>query len=109
MNIDKFLKQDITWWGSAVPNGSGNFTYATPTTIKGRWEDLHQLFVTVTGEEKVSDARVFVDRDLIEGEWLYLGVSTEANPQDVSGAHRIRRYKKIPSLSTGTFLRNCWL
>lgn len=87
----------ITHWSTAA-NGFGGFTFGAPNVINGRWEQRSELFRTPQGEEKVSEAVVFVEEDLEEGDYLYLGESSEVDPTSLVGAFRIQRFVRIPGL-----------
>jgi len=74
---DVFLKSKLTqtavYWGTPVKDGYGGFTYAAPIEIKCRWEDKAEIFKSLDGVEKVSNAIVYVDRDLSTEGFMMLG------------------------------------
>jgi len=91
----KNLNQTATYWANPVKDGYGGNTFTAPTTIDCRWSDTQELFIDAQGEEKLSRALVHVGQDLVPGEFLYLGTSTEANPKDVDGAWEIKGWLHI--------------
>jgi hypothetical protein len=66
-------------------------TFPAPTQILGRWQDDTTLFNDLAGEEFISSSIVYTKTELQENDWLYLGTSFESNPQNQSGAFRVRR------------------
>lgn len=94
-------KEEATYWGSPVSNGSGGFTYSLPVTLKVRWEERQERFTDVGGEDKVSRAVVFVPVKIDIGGYLFKGKSTVTDPTKVVEAYRIEQYREIPPISTG--------
>lgn len=114
--IQRSLRQNAVYWGSPSDDGYGGFTFADPVDIKCRWEYRRDL-VTSDGDQVVSEAMVFVSRDLEEKGYLYLG-STEdissANEDDPTssevGAYQIKRFDKLPVMNRkGDYLRVAYL
>jgi len=100
----------VTYWAPNVPDGYGNYTFAAPSTIDGRWEDKQELYVDADGQEKTSQAKVFVDTDLSPNGYLFFGTSVEANPTSVDGAFRIGKFSKIHAIGDDTWItRTAWL
>jgi len=109
VNLDRFYRQTLTYWGAPVTDGYGGWTFATPVEIQGRWEDKQELFINAKGEQALSRARVFVDQAVVNGGYLYSGTSSATNPQLVDGAHRIEGFKGTPSMAANATLRVVWL
>jgi hypothetical protein len=107
--VTKNLKQKGTYWAPGAPDGFGGLAFSAPVSIKLRWEDVQELFITAGGEEVRSEAKVFVDRDLVIGGMLYLGTSAATNPTTLPSAKEVRGWKKIPSLSATEFFRTAFL
>lgn len=99
----KALYQTITYWAPSTPDGYGGKAYSSPTSIKGRWEDTVELFIDAIGREKVSMARVYVDRQLVNGGFIFLGTNSSTDPTSVDGAREIRQVRKIPDLRAKSF------
>ena len=91
------LRQDVTHW-TTTPDGFGGFTFGVPTALKGRWEDKATLFRDTKGEEVTSESVVYLDTDVVVGDYLFLGVSAAADPTTVAGARQIRQFFKTPDL-----------
>ena len=110
MNPSRNLKQTLTYWAlSTGHNKDGSRKFSTPVEVMGRWEDKQELFVNANGEETQSTAKVFVASDVEIGGWLYLGISTDADPQNVTGTKEIKGFAKIPNLKATAFERKAWL
>lgn len=100
--LDAFLLETATLWAVSSRDERGGASLASPVTIKVRWEDVQQRFVTDAGEEATSRSRVFVDQAVAPGAWLYRGTSTEADPRDVADASLVRSYRQTPHLKDPT-------
>ena len=103
--ITRNLKSNITYWAPGAPTVTGGRSFATPVTLKGRWEERTTLFIDVDGQEKTSRGRIYLDSDVETRGYLFLGVSTEADPTIVSGSQLIKDFRKIPNLSGNLFER----
>jgi len=99
MSYSSLLTQNCTYWTTSVADGFGGYIYNTPSTILCRWQDDTENYNDADGEEFISSAIVYSLQELEQNGWLYLGTSTEANPQNQSGAYRIRKTKKSPNPS----------
>jgi hypothetical protein len=105
----KMLKQTATYWPPSVKDDFGNDSYGSPQSIPCRWEDVQEMFVNSKGEEKRSQANVFVNQDLLNGGYLYLGASATVDPRTVAGVFLIEKFEKIPSVNADMFERKAWL
>ena len=109
------LKQTIVYWGLPNPTGYGGFTFASPVEVLGRWEQKSQLFINNAGQESRSIAIVYVDQDVVEGGWLFLGEISDIDsglvdtPENVPEARQIRGFRKTPNLDATLFERKVWL
>lgn len=110
MNIDRKLNQVGTWW-STTPNGYGGDNFGTPTKISMRWEDLQEVIPAAEGtKEKISNAVVFVDRDISVGDYLCQGDHTiDSDPTLVDGALKVQHYGKVTDLRNVQSLRRAML
>lgn len=95
----EYMTQDATYWSPGVNDGYAGLTFGAPTAITCRWQVENKKFVTVTGNEHVSIAAVYPDRELEPGGWLYLGTSVATDPRTVTGAHEIMSFRAMPDLS----------
>lgn len=107
--LTKNLLQIATYWGNPVTDGSGGYIFDAPVTVSCRWISKQELFRDNKGKERVSAAIVLLAQDTDLGGYLYLGTSTEANPNDVYGSYEIRSFAKIPTMKADAFLRKAWL
>lgn len=107
--ITRNLRQNVTYWSPGGNDGFGGVSYAAPVTIKGRWQDIAVLFRDTMGNEVVSQSKVWIDTDVVNKGYLFLGVSTGADPETVSGAYEIRHFGKIPNLRATEFERLVFL
>jgi hypothetical protein len=113
-NFTRNLKQDVVYWGNPVNDGYGGRTFADPVEMKVRWEDKHELFIDSSGQQKTSQAVVFVGEDVVVGGYLMLGTlsdlsSADESPLEIAGAYEIKAFSKIPDLKGESFVRNAWL
>lgn len=98
------LKQKAVYWGDPRTDGHGGYTYADPVEIDCRWVDSGVLITDSKGVNHVSQAEVQVDQDLdIEG-MLKLSLlvdidSADWNNPEKSGAVRIKRFDKTPTMN----------
>ena len=106
-------QQDAVFW--AVKTDTDKFgqpQYEAPVEIKCRWEDKAAKFENTEGEELVSQAIVYVDRDTKPGGYLWLGLLAdldgETDPHKV-GATKIRRFDKLPDIRNKNTLLTAFL
>lgn len=94
------LKQKATWWRVTGGNGFGGDAVASPILVDCRWEDRQETFIgQIDRRELVSNAVVFLDRDVAVGDYLVLGdQTTQSSPSLVTGVRKIQRYDKISNL-----------
>lgn len=109
------LNQTAVYWANPVKDGSGGFTWDAPVEISCRWVVSTKVITIANGKEIVTRAEVQVEQDVDEQGMLYLGSlddldsSQEAGPEDVAGAHEIRRFDKTPTMSGTSFFRKAYL
>lgn len=113
--ISKMRKQIAVYWAIADEpfDSHGRPVFADPVEISCRWEDKTEKFVDQNGEEVLSQAKVFVDRDVCIGGVLMLGsIGSGLNltdPKKNVGAYEIRRFEKLPNLKVTEYLRTVYL
>lgn len=112
------LKQIAVWWpvteGLTAFDRFGQPVPATPVEISCRWVDIIEEFVGPDGAPQVSRSKIYVDRDVTTGGYLYLGrlsdlSSADVNPEDIKGAWEIMSFQKLPTLKADKFLRTVFL
>ncbi len=109
------LQQTAVYWANPVSDGEGGRIFDAAVEINVRWEERQEMFRDPQGQEKQSNAVVYVGQDVVVGAYLFLGdlddlsSAEEVDALNVDGAYEIRQFNKIPD-STGTaFLRRAWL
>ena len=102
--------QDITHWPTPTKDGFGGFTFVAPVLLKGRWEDKQELFRVKNGEEVLSEAVVYIDTDVVIGDYIAENDQTAtADPTTLQEAHQVRQFIKIPDLRQTDFERKAML
>ena len=120
MGIAKFILkisvQTAVYWGNPVEDGYGKLTFDGPVEIPVRWENTATLITASDGEQYVTQAEILVNQDVDVNGYLYLGTlddfdSAEGeSPKEITGAHRIRRFDKVPMIkSTTIFVRKAYI
>jgi hypothetical protein len=125
--ITKQLVQKAVYWGNPKEDGYGGLTFNDPIEIPCRWEEKSQVLGTITGNQVIGyqdicRAIVFVNQDLDEEGFLFLGTLIDLedssldssggwyDPHQIKGAHIIKRFEKIPAVGSNTvFLRKAFL
>ncbi len=102
------LKDNVTHW-AASPSTYGGFTFDTPVTFKGRWEDKAVLFRDTTGSEVTSESVVSLAQDVSVGDFIFLGESEVADPTTISATKQVRQFSKIPDLRHIEYVRKAFL
>jgi hypothetical protein len=102
--MSDIYNQDITYW---APTGNmdrfGKPVLLSPVVLKGRWEEVSEVFTDRQGREVRSEATVFLDTEVQEEGWLFLGNTDVINPANVSGALEIKKFMKTPDIDQGDF------
>ena len=112
--IVRMRKQKAVLWGNPVADGNGDWTFDQPVEIDCRWEDTQKLFTDKDGKLSVSQAKVYIDRDIVTGSYLMLGTlvmlpSDASNPKRINGTYEVRSFSKLPNLKATEFLRTATL
>jgi len=94
------LRQKATYWQSEIEDGLGGYVaYSDPILINVRWEDISELIRDKEGHEVISNAIVYVDRELPDEEgFLALGDYTHLNENPKLIGQRIIKVETTPSL-----------
>jgi hypothetical protein len=100
--ISRMRRQKAIYWEFLSGDGMGSGTFSQPVEISCRWEDISESFLDrKTGNETLSNSRVFTDREVTIGGFLKLGELDSATPDSpigVDGANEIRAFLKTPNL-----------
>ena len=111
--ITRMLKQTAVYWPFESVNQFGKKVVGDPVEIDVRWEDASEEFLDSGGERQMSNAVVYVDRDIVLGGILMLGVITDITDdvdiKENEGAWEIRKFEKLPNLKATEFLRKAYL
>ena len=119
--ISRMRKQTAVYWallgadsaGVVDYDDYGQPQYTDPVEIACRWEEVTVEFLDAQGTRQISNASVYVDRDVDLGGVLMLGELTDITDDDIpkenDNAWEIRRYEKMPNLRNTEFLRTVYL
>lgn len=122
--IRKARRQKAVYWGAPTSDGRGGKQTILPVEIDCRWTDTQQQIRTTAGEEILSMSMIMTDRDVDEGGFLLLGTldslgdKRDSAPQEITGAHEIRKFQSLPVLrvrldgldpNADEYLRQAWL
>lgn len=111
--MDFELNQIAVYWERLIPDGLGGYTWEDPVELACRWEEVVELYTDANGQERRSQAKVFLDQDIKVGDYLALmdldDITSSSLPGNTKEAFQIRRFDKVPDLSGTEFLRRAWL
>lgn len=116
--LERIRQQTAVYWEYEGPDGAGGGIYSSPVEIECRWEDKQELFRdNETGEQVLSNAIVYPDRDLVVGGYLLLGSlddlgsdsASDNVPVSEEDSRRIQGWEKIPNLTATKYLRKALL
>lgn len=103
------LQQTLTIWVATGRDGYNNPTFAAPEERPCRWEQRNTKIQTEDGKEITARGRIFLDRDLAVGDYIFLGLSAELNPLETQGASRVMEFRKTPSIDGNSFERKAYI
>lgn len=105
MDISSLLNQEVTHWTTGEAHFEG-FSFGSPEVLSARWEDRSVLYITKGGEQKVSNAVVYLSDDVAEGDYIALGSYTDvADPTSLVNAFRVMQFQKLPDADGLEYLR----
>lgn len=112
--IKRLLTQTVVYWANPVNDGANGFTYDAPVELAARCEHKVELVVTEMGEEILSKAHIYMDQEVDEGEYIYLGtldaLESSPVPSDTEKAMRVLAFEKIPQLGkSDSFIYKAYL
>lgn len=106
---ERGLHQDATLW-VVSPDAFGGDTFSDPIPMKVRWEERSEEFFSLLDQnEQVSRAIVMCDRTVHVEDYLYLGISTAADPTTLVTAFKVRRFDNTPDLRNLKVVRKAFL
>lgn len=105
--ITRMLKQKATYWAPAALNEFGQTAFASPVELSCRWEGKLGERITLDGDTKVSNAKVYVSADVVVGGYLWLGTveTAPSDPKLDKMAYEITSFDKTPNFKATEFLR----
>lgn len=111
--ITRMRKQKAVWFEATGTDPYGKPTYAQPVQIDCRWEDVAKQYIKPTGEEAMSQAVVYPDRDVKPKDVLRKGLLSEltdpSDPKANEGAFEVMRFDKLPTIRATEFLLTAYL
>jgi hypothetical protein len=113
--ISHQLNQTAVYWANPVNDGFGGRTFDNPAELSVRWEQRQELFTDSAGQEKRSNAVVYVAQTLVVGEYLFLGdlddlsSAEEGDPLTVAAAYEIRSIEEVTDIPASRTVRKVWL
>jgi len=100
--IRRMRKQKAVWWArNAIPDKFGMFSFASPVEIDCRWDDNVSEIRDKLGQTIMSQATVYPDRILQEGDKLKkdeMESDTPDDPTELTNAFEVQRFEQIPNL-----------
>ena len=111
--ISRMKKQTCVHWARSGTDSRGRTEYSAAVERSCRWENITEKYLTVQGEEKMSNAIVSVDNVNV-GDVLYLGTLDDSgldqdNPLKNAGAWRVERVDSTPNLKNTETLYEAYL
>lgn len=99
--IKRMRKQKAVWWERLDPDRYGSYSFAEPVEISCRWDDSGSEYRTVKGQVEISQATVYPDRVLRQGDKLRKGpIETDEplDPKTVANSFEVQRFEETPNL-----------
>lgn len=108
--VSRNLRETLTHWSSTGSDGYAGFTWATPVTMNGRWEDTQVMFRTPDNEEVVSQGVVYTESDVAVGDYIaQTDLTATVDPTTLTAPKRIRQTSKNTNLSNLETIRKAFL
>ena len=94
------LKDTVTYWEPTGKDAYSRRTWATPVTIRGRWQRREEIFYDSNGVEQRATTTVLLAQNVVRHGWLAKGDHTgTSDPTDVDGAAEIQAVRETDSIS----------
>jgi hypothetical protein len=113
--IRRNLNQTLVYWGNPQNDGEGGYTFDAPVEIRGRCEFRTEIVRSGLNEEHVSRARIYLERTVDEGGYLYMGtlddpgIGDSMHPNSTEDSMRILSQDKIPRLKGSGYLHKAFV
>lgn len=95
-------KQKAVWWErSLTADRFGKFSFSEPAEIDCRWDDSGSEYRDKEGQVAMTQATIYPDRVLKEGDKLRKGEMATDEPEDPTNlltAFEVQRFEQIPNL-----------
>ena len=98
--IKRMRKQYAVWWERLPADRYGKFTWAEPVEVRCRWDDSGSEYRTMKGQVEISQATVYPDRIMRQGDKLRKGemeTDETLDPTTLDEAFEIQRFEQIPN------------
>lgn len=108
----KFRRQYAVYWEAGPDNEFARPTFKEPVEVRCRWDDVTEAFINRQGNQTISSAIVLVDRDMVEGSFLWLGKLEELESLEHTGNERamvIQKFERIPDIKAKNFIYTAYL
>lgn len=109
MRPEQHYRHDVTWWARSGVDNWGEPTFAAPIVVKAHWREDRVIFTNANGEERVSRVIVHVDRDMTEGDYLWLGITASTADPETFRADRIEGWRKSSIPGKNIHVRRAYL
>ena len=99
---DLGLDTPVVYWPPGAADQFGRTKPGPKVQKYCRWEDRQQLIRILTGEEKLSRARVFFRDEVVVGSWLWLGelVAAPADPPQQNKVMHVHKVDDVEQTET---------
>jgi hypothetical protein len=100
--VNRMRQQVCVWWKMTGTDEFGAPVFEAPVEITCRWEWKRMKVVMPRYETFTSKAKVYVERPIEVGDYLYLGslseIAGETDPRVIKDAVRVKKYGEISNL-----------
>ena len=93
------INEDVTLWRMSGLNEYSEATFNTPVTIKAKWEEKQTIMHTNDGEQVLSNGCLFVNVDADVEDYVFRGISTDANPLNLKRSFKVRKVERIKNFN----------
>lgn len=110
--ISRMKKQTLVHWARTGVDGRGRPTWGTPVERVCRWSGRNEKYLGLQGEERMSNAIVYVDGVSV-GDAVMLGTldsgTNLSDPLRNYGAWEVKRLDSVPNLKATETLNKAYL
>jgi len=125
--LRRVLNQKALYWAPLGNNQFNEKSYASPVVVKVRWEDKREEIINASGTRVISNSRLYMGSDVVEGGFVFLllggakppstmtdqdlinSVPNRLDPTQLENAREIYRVEKLPDRKVTEFLRTVYL